>query len=139
MSDWLHVWATHEEEQELATGQWLGDDFLGVALPSRLALKRFLLVRYGPMVVQAQVMDVGPWCVDDAYWTGDGIPRAWKLKGQVCPRKLDDDSVATIPDGKGGWKSANVSNGAGIDIFPGTAKALGIPRNLNVWVSWCWL
>lgn len=133
------VFATHEEPQVTSLGPWPGDQVLAVALPSIKALRKRLYVHYQWKQCYCEVLDVGPWSVDDdAYVFGEAEPRAMIYKGRACPRRLTDKSLATIPDGKGGWKTCPKSNGAGIDLFPAVAKSLGIPIGHNVWVSWCW-
>lgn len=131
------VIATHEEPQITSLGPWPGDDFLGVGLPSVKSLRKKVLLAYQGLECIAEVYDVGPFSIDDdEYVFGTEKPRAETFKGKQCPRSLKDDSIATIPDGKGGWKEINISNGAGIDLFPATAKALGIKPNVNVLVDW---
>lgn len=132
----LNILGTHEEEQQTSLGDWPGDDFLGVALPSPKALKRSIVVEYKGTEVTCVVGDVGPWVIDDQdYVLGEARPRAEILKGKFCPRSLQGGN-ATVPDGNNGFIAALISNGAGIDLFPGTAKALGIPIGENVLVSW---
>lgn len=131
------VFATHEEEQELCRGPWLGNEFLGVALPCVQAWGMFVIVRYNGNEVRAQVRDVGPFCVDDHdYVFGNSTPRAELMKGKHIATTLNGRIHPTVPDGKGGMRSADVSNGAGIDLFPGTADALGIKIGDNVWLEW---
>lgn len=134
---WHTVKATHEEPQTTSLGEWPGDSFLGVALPSTKALRKKVIVRYKDKEVEAEVRDVGPWCIDDeAYVFGDEPPRAELLKGEFCPTTKDGLDAPTAPDEKGVMREVNVSNGAGIDLFPATAKALGIELNDNVIVEW---
>lgn len=134
---WRRVLATHEEKQELSTGPWLGDTFPGVALPSAHALRRWVLVRYGDRGTCAQVMDVGPWSVaDEDYVFRAAKPRAERLAGHPCPTTDDGGEMPTVPDGKGGMKIAPVSNGAGIDLFPAVARALGLRIGCNAVVEW---
>lgn len=132
--NWKSVIATHEEKQQLASGEWPGDRFPGVALPCRKALYRWIALRLGGRWTCAQVLDVGPWCVDDeAYVFGDAPPRAQVYKGAKCPYRIGDlETSATLPDGT----KVEISNGAGIDLFPATAKALGIELNMNVKLDW---
>ena len=141
MNEWRNALATHEEAQKLASGEWLGVGFPGVALPSRRSLHRWVLLRYGAKITCAQIEDVGPWCVDDDnYVFGGEKPRAEIFIGKRCPYRFGDlATMATVPDGKGGWLPAPISNGAGIDIFPRTAKELGIPIGENVRVDWRWI
>lgn len=131
------VIATHEEPQITSLGPWPGDDFLGVALPSVKSLRKKVLVAYQGLECIAEVYDVGPWCHDDDdYVFGPFRPRAEIFKGRVCPVKIGSNIKPSIPDGNGGFREVGKSNGAGIDLFPATAKALGIPLNLNVLVDW---
>lgn len=132
----LGIKATHEEPQETSLGPWPGDGVLGVALPSVKALRRRVAVRYHSNIVYTVCLDVGPWCIDDdLYVLGHARPRSEILEGKLCPRSLEGGN-ATIPDGSGGYKAAFISNGAGIDLFPATAIALGIKLNDNVLVDW---
>ena len=133
---WL-ILAMWEEAQETASGKWLGDDFLGVALPSRGALYRRVVVNYGGKVIYAECRDIGPWCIDDdEYVFGEARPRAEIYVGKYCPVKKGGTGHATVPDGYGGWIAVHTSNGAGIDLFPATGVALGIRSNTNVQVDW---
>jgi hypothetical protein len=134
---WHRVLATHEEAQELALGPWLGDDFLGVALPDRNALQKQVEVRFEGNSILATVADVGPWCVDDSeYVFGNEMPRAQKLLGLFCTARKGTTICPTVPDGQGGMRAAMKSNGAGIDLFPEVARRLGIGLGRNVWVDW---
>lgn len=134
MDAWKKVLCTHEEAQRLSTGPWLGDNFPGVALPSEKALYKWIMIRCGEFLTCAQVVDVGPFCLDDdAYIFGSEKPRAQIYKGQHCPmRKNDDETMATLPDGTPVLKS----NGSGIDIFPYTARQLHIAQGINTEVEW---
>lgn len=131
MSDWKKCLATHEEKQTLSTGDWLGDKFPGVALPSTKALRKWVEIRYNGRWTCAQVMDVGPWCIDDdQYVFGNEKARASGCKGKFCPRVMTD-LVIEYHEMK--------CNGAGIDLFPETAKNLGIALNDNVVLEWRFL
>lgn len=134
MNGFKQVFATHEEPQELSRGPWLGDNFPGVALPSARAYGRWVILRLGDIWTMAQVVDLGPFCQDDdAYVFGSAIPRAQQFKGKPCPMTLfDPSSRATLPGGR----KVEVSNGAGIDLFPRVARQLDIPIGENVWVEW---
>ena len=136
----LGIKATHEEAQKLAWGlPWLGDDFPGVALPSRTAKFRILELRYKQKVTFAIVGDLGPWCHDDTdYVDGDARPRSELFVGDNIDADLTKEGIQrpTIPDGKGGMKPAPPSNGAGIDLFPRPARDLGIPIGENVLLDW---
>jgi len=137
---WKKVLCTHEEKQVLARGPWLGDEFPGVALPSALALGKWVVLRYQEKWTVAQCVDIGPWCHDDSNYVFDGtIPRAEQFKGMACPTTHLGPAVATVPDGKGGFKPAPICNGAAIDIFPRVAKELGIKLNDNVTLEWAFV
>lgn len=128
MSSWHKVLCTHEEPQILSETDWLGDHFPGVALPSVKALRKWVEIRYKDHWTVAQVADVGPWTVDDdAYVFQYSRPRAEIFKGDFC--RIHD----------GGDLHALVSNGAGIDLFPETAKALGLKIGENVILEWRFL
>ena len=55
--------------------------------------------------VDCAIVDVGPWNIDDPYWENDERPQA-----------------ETGVDRRG-----RVTNGAGIDLTPAAAKAIGLP------------
>ena len=135
MNNWhLNIFATHEEDQTLAKNRpWPGDWFPGVALPCVKAMDKWIQVRYGDRQTYALVWDVGPWYVDDdSYVLGITRPDAEACKGQPVDsdRKKPGNQPATV---KG---RVVLSNGAGIDLFPFTAKILGIPIGRNVCVDW---
>lgn len=60
-----------------------------------------------------EIRDLGPWLIDDDYWNTGERPLAetCHLNGTPLPR---------------GPNEGKVPNGAGIDVTPGAAKALGI-------------
>ena len=67
--------------------------------------------------VVCNVRDVGPWMIDDeAYVLGDDRPIA-------------EPAGSKIPSGK---NQGMTSNGAGIDLTPGAAKAIGLSGKGNV-------
>ncbi len=139
MNEWNKVIATHEESQKLSKGPWLGDAFPGAALPDPSALGQWIIIRYGDRWTVAQCMDVGPWCEDDPYWLTGDKPRAELNKGNLCPIRKDGSGTASSPDEEGDLIPRLISNGAGLDIFPQTAKNLGIPLSLNPIVEWKFL
>jgi hypothetical protein len=137
----LHTWrnnifATHEEPQSVAMYPytWPGDMFPGVALPYKSALNQYIFVKYGPFWTVAIVADVGPWVTDDeAYVMGGQRPRAEAFEGRPPPPlTFGGIATATIP----GEAPITGCNGAGIDLFPNTARRLHIPLNENARVSW---
>lgn len=123
----VDILATQMEPQELSTGPWPGDGFLGVALPCTGAKHLPVQLYYNEVIVVATVMDVGPWSEDDeAYVFGNARPRAESYLKQYCPLRLD-----------GLAHSRYLCNGAGIDLMPGTWRALGIADGVNVKLNWC--
>ena len=110
-----HIWATSEEPQKIASaglhGDWrLRADDLALALPSRKALGKKVVIRYpktGKTAV-GTVVDVGPWNVDDPYWLkSGGRPSAEASRDQY----------------------GRSTNKAGIDLGFGLWAALGVSRS----------
>ncbi len=87
----------------------IDDKELGVALPSRFKARPRPRVRVVNAATKAsvdcEIVDVGPWNTDDPYWENDERPQA-----------------ETGVDRRG-----RVTNGAGIDLTPAAAKAIGLP------------
>ena len=85
------------------------DTELGVALPDRFKVRPLPKVRVFNAKTQASVLcdvvDVGPWNIDDPYWKTGDRPQA-----------------ETGVDRKG-----RATNLAGIDLTPAAARAIGIP------------
>ena len=136
MSDWhQHILATHEEKQTLSHGPWLGDEFPGVALPDAGAYGKWILIRCGSLWTIGQVVDDGPFTVDDSdYVFGSARPRAETLKGQPIFTTKNGSEYATVQG-----KPIPLSNGAGIDLFPRISAQLGINIDENVQVDWKFL
>lgn len=94
------------------------DTELGVALPWK-----FPTTTPPPLVlvhnlangreVICKIRDVGPWLTDDPYWTKDRRPLA-----ETC-----DENVMALPRGP---NQGRIPNGAGIDITPAAAEAIGL-------------
>lgn len=88
-------------------GALLDDDDLYVALPDRIEGERSNVRVYNRatgLAAVASIEDVGPWNIDDPYW-----------------------STCTRPQAESGTdNSGRKTNGAGIDLSPALAKALGI-------------
>lgn len=86
------------------------------ALPWRFAeprpLVRVLNVGTGTEVI-CQIRDIGPWMTDDDYWT----------KGT---RPMAEVSYLTNTPLPSGPNKGKVANGAGIDLTPAAAKAIGL-------------
>lgn len=94
----------------------IDDTVIGVALPYRFsgARPKVALVNHetGREVI-AEILDVGPWLIDDNYWDAGTRPLAETCFKQDVP----------LPRGPHQGKK---SNGAGIDVTPGAARALGL-------------
>jgi hypothetical protein len=80
---WQSVFATREGQlgDVTATRLRIRADSRFVALPHRSALGRMVEIRHGDRVVVAEVLDVGPWNVDDAYWEHDARPASERGRG----------------------------------------------------------
>ena len=106
---WQRVFATREGliGGRLATGGVIrpGDHF--VALPHPSALRRDVELRYGARVLVVPVLDVGPWNVDDDYWSNGQRPAAER--------------------GRGAYRTP--ANRAGIDLSDATFATLGLRDN----------
>jgi hypothetical protein len=66
----VRLWATREglTGRTTAAGHLITADDHFVALPSRKALNRSVIVSYRGKSVTAPVLDIGPWNRDDAWW-----------------------------------------------------------------------
>ena len=113
-SAWQRVFATREGElgKRTSTGHVITAASLFVALPHPAALGKQVEVRYGARAIVVPVLDVGPWNVDDDYWSGSRRPAAERSRG----------------------KYRTPSNRAGIDLSDATFHALGLRD--NDWVEW---
>jgi hypothetical protein len=86
---------------------FITDSELGVALPFRFKGERPTVRVTNPAngkSVVARIVDVGPWNTNDPYWESGGRPQA--------ESGID--------------RSGRTTNRAGIDLTPGTARAIGI-------------
>ncbi|HEY2743626.1 MAG TPA: hypothetical protein VGL86_03345, partial [Polyangia bacterium] len=113
-SPWQRVYATREGEigKRTSTGLVITPSSLFVALPHPAALGKHVEVRYGARAVVVPVLDVGPWNVDDAYWSASRRPAAEGAVG----------------------KYRRPSNRAGIDLSDAVFGELGLRD--NDWVEW---
>ena len=80
---WQRVFATREGQigDVTATRLRIRANSRFVALPHPRALGRMVEVRNGDRAVVVEVLDVGPWNVDDAYWEHDARPAAERGRG----------------------------------------------------------
>ena len=111
-SPWQRVLATREGlvGRRLACGDLIRPGDLFVALPHPAALRKDVELRYGTRTVVVPVRDVGPWNVNDDYWTTGRRPAAER--------------------GSGAYRKP--SNQAGIDLSDATFTALGLRDNAPV-------
>jgi hypothetical protein len=111
---WQRVFATREglAGRRLASGGIIqpGDRF--VALPHPCALRRDVEIRYQGRALVVPVLDVGPWNVDDDYWSSGQRPAA--------------------EHGRGTYRTP--VNRAGIDLSDATVATLGLRG--NDYVEW---
>jgi hypothetical protein len=108
-SAWQRVFATREGEigKKTSTGLVIMPSSMFVALPHRMALGKEVELRYGARVLVVPVLDVGPWNIDDAYWTDSRRPAA--------------------EEGRGYYRKP--VNRAGIDLSDPVFAALGLRDN----------
>src|SRR5437868_13508455 len=66
----VRLWATREGliGRTTAAGHLISENDHFVALPSRKALNRSVIVSYHGKSVTAPVLDIGPWNRDEAWW-----------------------------------------------------------------------
>jgi hypothetical protein len=109
---WQAVLATREglTGRRLACGQIIRPGAMFVALPHPAALRKNVELRYGVHTLVVPVLDVGPWNVDDDYWTSGRRP--------------------AVERGRGAFRKP--SNAAGIDLSDATFIALGLRDNATV-------
>lgn len=112
---WFWVYATREGlvGQTTASGRTIQETDVFVALPSRKALNRTVIVEYNGKRIIALVWDVGPWSTDDPYWEGNGVPKA--IFGQRT-KNLQD-------------RYGPPRNPAGIDLSNQAFRDLGMKDN----------
>ena len=106
---WQRVFATREglTGHRLACGEIIRPGAMFVALPDRSALRRDVELRYRDRVAVVPVLDVGPWNIDDAYWSKGARPAAER--------------------GVGAFRKP--ANPAGIDLSDATFAMLGLKDN----------
>ncbi|MEH2489350.1 hypothetical protein [Bradyrhizobium sp. AZCC 2230] len=96
------------DEKSAYDGHRIDDVELGVALPSRFSGPRpqvRVTNRANGKSVVCNIVDVGPWNIRDPYWEKGARPQA--------------ESGTDL--------TGRRTNGAGIDLTPGAARAIGVP------------
>jgi len=111
---WQHVYATREGElgKRTSSGHQITPESRFVALPHPIALGKHVEVRYRQRAIVVPVLDVGPWNIDDAYWSSGARPAAEQRRGFY----------------------RRPSNQAGIDLSDAVFAELGLRD--NDWVEW---
>lgn len=100
--------------------EFIDDSVLGVALPWKFKGPRPLVkVMNGDRDVVCEIVDVGPWLIDDDYWAHGQRPEAESCYYSGKP--LDH-----------GPNEGVVPNGAGIDVTPAAARELGFEGKTKV-------
>jgi hypothetical protein len=122
----VHLWATREGlvGKTTASGHVITPNDHFVALPSRKALNRSVVVSYHGKSVTAPVLDIGPWNRDEAWW------ESGTARGQFSdlPRFVPE-VWAAYHDGYNGGHDANgryVTFPAMIDLGDGVYSDLGL-------------
>jgi hypothetical protein len=105
-----NIKATVFNDAQLAYGPRPADT-VGVSLPARFEkpLKLWLRNRANGLTTIGDVIDVGPWNTNDPYWERNGRPQAES----------------------GTDKQGRRTNRAGIDLYPETARRLGIAFGIS--------
>lgn len=115
LDGWNKVKATREGlvGHKTASGHLIEEDDIFVALPHPKVLGRYVVVKYGNMIIAAEVKDVGPHSIGDAYWETGSRPLS--EQGKRIPKR---------------WGKAK--NGAGIDLSNGLWDELDIERGVGI-------
>jgi hypothetical protein len=135
----VRLWATREGlvGRTTAAGHLITSDDRFVALPSRKALNRTVIVSYRSKQVTAPVLDVGPWNRDDTWWESGAA------RGQFpdLPRFVPE-VWAAYENGYNGGRDANgrfVTFPAMIDLGDGVYNDLGMQYSDWVDVTLTWV
>jgi peptidoglycan hydrolase-like protein with peptidoglycan-binding domain len=104
-----------ERQTSAYDGHVIGANEVGFSLPYRFPSppRAEIRNRINGKVITAPAVDVGPWLIDDPYWTKGTRPEAetrWKAGTKLAR----------------GPNKGRLPNGAGIDLTPAAMKALGI-------------
>ena len=113
--EWYHVFATREGlvGARTATGHVIDEKDIFVALPSRKALNKTVVLENREKSLKAGVLDVGPWNTNDPYWESGKPPQAESGKDLF----------------------GRQTNKAGIDLSNETFRKLGLKDNTWIWWS----
>jgi hypothetical protein len=135
----LRLWATREGlvGRTTAGGHLITPNDHFVALPSRKALNRTVIVAYHGKTVTAPVLDIGPWNRDEAWWE----PGAARGQFADLPRFVPE-VWAAYENGYNGGHDANgryVTFPAMIDLADGVYTDLGMQRSDWVDVTLTWV
>jgi hypothetical protein len=135
----VRLWATREGlvGRTTASGHVITPNDHFVALPSRKALNKTVIVSYRGKTVTAPVLDVGPWNRDDAWW------EAGAGRGQFAdlPRFVPQ-AWAAYENGHNGGRDGTgrfVTFPALIDLADGTYADLGLQHADWVDVTLTWV
>ena len=71
-------------------------------------------MRHKGKEVVCEILDLGPWMIDDCYWGADGRPMA-----EICYFGRDP-----LPSGPN--KGKVPTNAAGLDLTPAAARLIGL-------------
>ena len=135
----VRLWATREGlvGRTTASGHLITDNDHFVALPSRKALNKTVIVSYRGKTVTAPVLDIGPWNRDDAWWEVGAARGLF----QDLPRFVPE-VWAAFENGYNGGRDANsrfVTFPAMIDLGDGVYADLGLQQADWVDVTLTWL
>ena len=135
----VRLWATREGlvGRTTAAGHTVTANDHFVALPSRKALNRSVIVSYGGKNTTVPVLDIGPWNRDDAWWEV-GAARG---QFQDLPRWVPEVWAAFENGYNGGHDASGrfVSFPAMIDLADGVYADLGMQHADWVDVTLTWL
>jgi hypothetical protein len=135
----VRLWATREGlvGRTTASGHLITENDHFVALPSRKALNKSVIVSYRGKTVTTQVLDIGPWNRDDAWW------EVGSARGQFqdLPRYVPEVWPAYENGYNGGRDGTGrfVTFPAMIDLGDGVYADLGMQQADWVDVTLTWL
>ena len=135
----VRLWATREGliGRTTAAGHLISENDHFVALPSRKALNRSVIVSYRGKSVTAPVLDIGPWNRDEAWWE----PAATRGQFADLPRFVPE-VWAAFENGYNGDRDAVgrfVTFPAMIDLADGVYTDLGMQQSDWVDATLTWV